>query len=226
MAKWSRVQIEVMARAAGWGARSKDASYVAMAESSGDDKIVNSIGCVGLLQINQPVHVGSHPKWTRAWLQNPMNNLAAGLVLYKASGWSPWADSKDKGGGGGWGQYVAGSGSTGVTPVDDDPCGLLKGPAKDQCLAAQNGQDGVPNLGDTAAQIGRLAQALAKAGNWTANPQNWVRIAYVVGGGLLALTAVSVIVRPYADRAYRDVRRALPIQTTKDVARQLRPNPE
>lgn len=231
MAKFSRGQIAVMARAAGWGSRSEDASWVAMAESSGDAIKVNEIGCVGLLQINQPVHVGSHPKWTVKWLQDPMNNLSAGLVLFKAAGNSfdqPWADSKHKGGiPEGWGPHVTGSGSGGgsASQVDSDPCKYLKGtPGYDQCVA-DNGGPAVPSLGDTAAQIGRLAQAVAKAGNWLADPGNWVRIAYVTGGGLLALTAMSVIIRPYTAGAYRDVRRALPVQTTKDVARQLRRNP-
>jgi hypothetical protein len=201
-----------------------------MAESSGDDKIVNEIGCVGLMQINQPVHVGKHPKWTRTWLQNPMNNLAAALVLYKEAGGfdAPWADSKHKGGGGGWGGKVSGSsgGTGGATQVDDDPCGLLVGPAYEECLKNQQGGGGGTSLGDTAAEIGRLAQAVAKAGNWLADPGNWVRIAYVGGGALLALVAVNVIIQPYAARGYRQVAGALPVRTTRDVAQQLRPNPK
>lgn len=232
MAKWPRGSIEIMARASGWGARAKDVSYVAMAESSGDDKVVNSIGCVGVLQINQPVHVRAHPKWTVKWLQDPINNLAAGKVLYDAAGKKfdgPWLDSRDKGAGGGWGQHVKGAGGgSGVEQAKDDPCELLKGtPGYDYCVR-DKGDSGTPGdaLGDTAAQIGRVAQAIAKAGNWLADPANWVRIAYVTGGGLLALTAVSVIIRPYAAGAYRDIRRALPVQTTKDVARQMRRNPQ
>lgn len=233
MAKWSRVQIAIMARASGWGSHSEDVSWVAMAESGGDDKTVNSIGCVGLLQINQPVHVGSHPKWTVKWLKDPMNNLAAGLVLFKADGnsfESAWADSKHKGGiPEGWGPHVGAGSSSGsdATQTADDPCALLKDtPGYDQCVADNGGKsNGTPSLGDTAAEIGRLAQAVAKAGNWLADPANWVRIGYVIGGGLLALTAASVIIRPYAAGAYGDVRRALPVRTTKDVARQLRRNP-
>lgn len=232
MAKWSRAQIEVMARASGWGERSKDVSYVAMAESGGDSKIVNAIGCVGLLQINQPVHVKKHPKWTRAWLQDPMNNLAAGKVLYDEAGKfdGPWLDSRDKGGGGGWGSKVSGgSGGTDATQVGDDPCDALKGtPGYDYCVRnkGDDGPDAGGGLMDTAEQIGRLAQAVAKAGNWLANPGNWVRIAYVAGGGLLALTAVSVIAQPYARTAYGQVRRALPVRTVQNVGRRLRSESE
>lgn len=233
MAKFSRKQIAVMARAAGWGTRSEDVSWVAMAESSGHSETVNEINCVGLLQINQPAHRSSHPKWTVKWLQDPINNLSAGRVLFKAAGNSfdkDWADSKSKGGiPEGWGPHVTGSGGGGdATQTKDDPCELLKGtPGYDYCV-----EDNTPGGGgddfsitDTAEQIGRLAQAVAKAGNWLADPGNWVRIAYVTGGGLLALTAVSVIIRPYTAGVYGQVMRALPVKTVKDIARQSRRNP-
>lgn len=225
-----------MATSVGWGTHADDVSWVAMAESSGDDKVVNGIGAVGLLQINQPVHVHDHPNWTVSWLQNPLNNLSAGLILFNAAGktFGPdWADSRSKGGiPEGWGPHVSaaaggtGGGSSTATQVDD-PCALLKGtPGYDYCVAQHSGGSGTPSLGDTAAQIGRLAQALAKAGNWVANPANWVRVAYVAGGAVLALVAVNVIVQPYAARSYGQITRALPIRTVRDVARQARPNPK
>lgn len=236
MTKWTRSQVRVMALGAGWGARSEDVSWVVMAESGGDDKIVNSIGCVGLLQVNQPVHVTAHPKWTRTWLQDPLNNLTAGKILFDAAGKSfsqPWADSKHKGGiPEGWGPHVsaAAGGTGGATQAADDPCADLKGtPAYDYCK--KNGaEDQVvpldpddPGAGaggsilDLANQIGRIAQSVAKAGNWLANPENWVRIAYVGGGAVLALVAVNVIVQPYMARSYRQVRAALPVETTKKI---------
>lgn len=186
MATWTRVQIEVMARASGWGARSADVSYVAMAESSGDDKVVNSIGCVGLLQINQPVHVGSHPTWTKKWLQNPMNNLAAGLVLYKAAGEKfdgPWLDSRDKGAGGGWGKHVKGSGSTGDTPPD----------------TGSTGSTGTADA--TQAGVWDTTEGLLDAAGWIANPQNWIRVLYVAGGGVLVIVGIAVIARPLLEKA-------------------------
>lgn len=68
------------------------ATAIAFAESSGRVEVVNSIGCVGLWQINQPVHVAAHPKWTRAWLQNAANNAAAAYELSNGgTRWSPWS---------------------------------------------------------------------------------------------------------------------------------------
>jgi hypothetical protein len=234
--KYGRTSIAVMARAVGWGSNSEPVSWVAMAESGGNAGSVNSIGCVGLLQINQPVHVKSHPTWTVQWLKDPMNNLTAGLVLFKAAGGRfdrDWADSKNKGGiPEGWGPHVAaalgGGGSGDASQASDDPCELLKGtPGYEYCTRnkGDSGPDGT-TLGDTAEQLGRLAQAVAKAGNWIADPANWVRIAYVAGGGVLALVAVNVIIQPYAARAYRQVAAAIPTRTVRDVSRQVRPNPK
>jgi hypothetical protein len=237
MATFSRVQIEVMARAAGWGARSRDASWVAMAESSGNASRVNSIQCVGLLQINQPVFIDQHPKWTIEYLQDPMNNLRAGLTIYKNAANSfdgPWADSKDKGGApGGWGPHVSSaSGSTGstATQADDNPCKDLHGPAHDYCMESVNPPDypdnGTPDTGvlGTVEELGRLAQAVAKAGNWLADPANWVRVAYVVGGGLLALTAIDVIIRPALSGTAGQLGRTLPGTVVRAGVRRRRAN--
>lgn len=240
--KYSKAQVAIMARAAGWGSRSNDVAEVAMAESGGDSNVVNSIGCVGLLQINQPVHVKAHPKWTRSWLQNPINNLSAGLVLYKAAGSKfdgPWLDSRDKGGGGGWGGKVSGSSGGTASQVDDsfggsDPLedfwnDLLgepeRGPGSegwDDDPFGLNQDLGLDGIREVADQLGRLAQAVAKAGNWLSAPNNWVRIAYVTGGALLALLAINTIVQPPAARGVRQVTSALPVKTAKKAARRLR----
>lgn len=71
-----------------WLARAK-------AESSLRTDVVNSIGAVGLFQINQPVWVKQYPTWSIAWLQNPTNNVAAARVV--SNDWknsSPWISSQ------------------------------------------------------------------------------------------------------------------------------------
>jgi hypothetical protein len=230
--KYSRQQIALMARSAGWGKQADNVAWVAMAESSGDASAVNSIGAVGLLQINQPVHVGSHPKWTVSWLKDPINNLEAGLVLYKAAGNKydgPWLDSRDKGGGGGWGQHVSGSGATQASdsfgssdPLEDFWNKLLgkpkRGPGSedyDEDPFGLNDTLGLSGLQDTATQLGRMAQAIAKAGNWMSDPANWVRVAYVTGGALLVLTAVATVSKPYVATAANKISGVMPSRILK-----------
>lgn len=67
------------------------ATAIALAESSGNATVINSIGATGLWQINQPVHVKAHPTWTKQWLQNPNNNAKAAYVLSNGGkNWTPW----------------------------------------------------------------------------------------------------------------------------------------
>ncbi len=230
MARYSRAEIEGMAVLAGWGRHARDASWVAMAESGGDAAIVNSIGATGLMQVLQPVHVQAHPTWTTKYLQNPMNNLRAAKVLFDAAGqkWDgPWLDSRDKGGlptgNGGWGQHVKGGGAS---QVDDkgDACDLLPegGMAREYCERDDGSDGGAPDTGtplddvkDTAEQIGRIAQASAKGANWIADPANWVRVVYVVGGGVLAVAAVNVIARPVITPAVQAVQQVTPTRTIR-----------
>lgn len=226
-----------MAVMAGWGAHARDASWVAMAESSGKSDVVNSIGCVGLLQINQPVHVQAHPTWTVAWLKVPMNNLKAGKVLFDGAGqkWDgPWLDSRDKGGlpgGGGWGPHVQGPGVTTVS----DPCDQIKGEAKKYCERGDQDYEDLPDdpdaygdpgggadllgLGGLTYQIGRFVQVTTKGANWLADAANWVRIVYVVGGGVLAIAAVNVVARPVIAPAIQSVGQVIPTKTYRRVRR-------
>src|ERR1044071_8543890 len=89
MATLTTAQMETYAALAGlpnpplWAA-------IGRAESGGRTDVVNSIGCVGWLQINQPVHVKSHPTWTQAWLKDPANNARAAQEIYDAQGLGAW----------------------------------------------------------------------------------------------------------------------------------------
>ncbi|MFD7908354.1 hypothetical protein ACFV4G_39700 [Kitasatospora sp. NPDC059747] len=92
MTTYTAAQIANVGYRAGW--RGEDlvtAVAVALAESSGDVTVVNSIGCVGLWQINVPVHVKEHPSWTTAAMQNADANAGAAYALWRdAHGWRPW----------------------------------------------------------------------------------------------------------------------------------------
>lgn len=238
MTRYSRGEIEAMAVMTGWGRHARDASWVAMAESSGESSTVNSIGCVGLMQVNQPVHVQAHPTWTVKWLQVPTNNLRAAKTLFDGAGqkWDgPWLDSRDKGGigtgNGGWGQFVKGGGGASQVDDEEDACSLLTGPAKAYCERDDGSDGGAPDTGtplddvaDTAEQLSRIAQAVAKGANWIADPANWVRVVYVVGGGVLTVAAVNVIARPAIAPAVQAVGQVIPTKTYRRVRNARRAN--
>lgn len=67
------------------------ATAVAMAESTGNSQVVNSIGCVGLFQIYVKVHIKANPEMTVANMKNPLLNAKAAYKLSNGgSNWRPW----------------------------------------------------------------------------------------------------------------------------------------
>lgn len=169
-------QIAVYARAAGltppdlWAA-------VAMAESSGRTDVVNPIGCVGLWQINQPVHVESHPSWTVAYLKDPGHNAAAAKVVAGSQGLSAWEAYTN----GSYKQYYNGSTTTPIASLN--PFDYL-GP---------NGGSGNGGVSGAIDGLATIAQTTVDGAKWISTPYNWVRIGYVVGGGILVIMGLGIV---------------------------------
>lgn len=188
MAKLTMAQMEMYAAAAGLPEPRKWAA-IGMAESGGRTDVVNAIGCVGIWQINQPVHVKTHPHWTVAWLKDPANNARAAKVIFDAQGWSAWeayTGPDGQGDDGPWRKHYEGGSGGSAAPVGflDDLTGGLG--------------DALGAAGDVASEVGRIAQAVARAGNWLSRSENWLRIGYVIGGGVLLGIGVAMVVRQEA----------------------------
>jgi hypothetical protein len=204
----TQAQIAQVARAAGLPGDPDVWAAVAMAESSGRTDIVNEIGCVGLWQINQPVHVKAHPQWTVAWLQNPMNNAKAAKEIYRSQGWGAWEayTGKDgRGSDGPWRNYYkknVGASAAGWDPLEDFWNDLLgppeRGPGSEGWDEGLPGDGLLPDLGigDVATGIGTIAEAVAKTAVWLGDSRNWVRIAYVAGGAVLVGMGLSIVAKP------------------------------
>lgn len=204
----SQAQIAQVARAGGLPGDPGVWAAIAMAESSGRTDVVNSIGCVGLWQINQRAHVGSHPTWTVAWLQNPVNNARAAATIYASQGFSAWeayTGPDGKGSDGPWKNYYRAGGGVvqaGFSPWDLDPFGLVPGnPNKDYAPDNPFGGDppysGIPDAAAGAGDaLGTIAEGVQKGAVWISNPKHWVSIGYVVGGGVLVLMGLAIIAKP------------------------------
>lgn len=218
----SQAQIVQVARAGGLPGDPEIWAAVAMAESSGQTDTVNPIGCVGLWQINQPVHVKSHPTWTVAWLKNPVNNAKAAKVIYRAQGWAAWeayTGPDGKGSDGPWRTYYKSGGTSGstVTPIFDwnDPFNLwpedwgdapdsLGGDTLNDLFDDGDGstkKSVAPGIEGVATGIGTIAEAVQKTAVWLGNAQNWVRIGYAAGGTLLVVMGLSIVAKPLASAA-------------------------
>lgn len=208
----SQGQIAQVARQGGLPGDPDVWAAIAMAESSGRTDVVNSIGCVGLWQINQPVHVKTHPTWTKAWLSNPVNNAKAAAWIYRAQGmaaWEAYTGPDGKGSDGPWRNYYKGGNAATAQAIDfdwKDPFGLwpesmdphLKGPLDEFFGDEPTDEFGNPvgGLEDVARGIGTVAEAVQKGAVWLGNARNWVRIGYVVGGGILVVMGLSIVAKP------------------------------
>jgi TRAP-type C4-dicarboxylate transport system permease small subunit len=51
---------------------------------------------------------------------------------------------------------------------------------------------------DTVTKVGG---AVTNTARWVSNPKNWVRVAYVIGGGILVYAAVESLILPYTTKA-------------------------
>lgn len=163
-------EIAGYAKAAGFhGKGLQTAVAVALAESSGRTSVVNSIGCVGLWQIYQSVHVKAHPNWTTAWLKNPANNARAAYVLSNGgTNWHPWETYTN-------GRYLIymSRAASAAGEATAEPTSEATGDA----LTAQNATTYGPSLG--------ITDFVAKV----TDPHLWYRVGLFLGGFLMLLIA-------------------------------------
>lgn len=182
-------QLIALARDAGFSeSQAPTMAAIAMAESSGRPGVVNEIGCTGLWQINQPVHVKDYPSWTQAWLKDPRNNARAAKVIYDKQGLSAWSVYTS----GAYKKYLP-SEST-VSEVYSDIGRFLKG------ISGGIGDIIGGTIGNAVSLPSQVtgffdaAEKPVKAAMWLFNPASWVRIVAMVFGimlmsaGILALS--------------------------------------
>lgn len=215
--KLTQSQIYAIAVAAGLP-DPKLMAAIAMAESSGDTTVVNSIGCVGLWQINQPVHVKAHPSWSVKWLQNPLNNAQAAKVILKQQGlgaWEVYTGPDGKGSDGPYQKYANAKIDTSTTADFDfwDPLDILPEGSTD-VMPDVPGMDAVEAVGD----------ALQKTADVLVNPQTWLRFAYGFAGVVLIAGGLFLVVRntPTVKSASESVKSAVnvvPVGRAANVAK-------
>lgn len=112
-------QIAGAVKAAGWPQNLwNTAVAVALAESSGQIDVVNSIGASGLFQILRSAHpeLFTQYKW-----DDPTQNAKMALIVYRNAGdsWSPWVTYTS----GAYRQYLARAGKATGSPVAPDAVG-------------------------------------------------------------------------------------------------------
>ncbi|HET7641156.1 MAG TPA: transglycosylase SLT domain-containing protein [Ktedonobacteraceae bacterium] len=175
---------------------------IAIAESGKDPEVVNSIGCVGLWQINQPVWVKQYPKWTVDYLKNPLNNARAAKVVYDQQGLSAWETYTTSDPNKTYKRFlVGGQNALKTANVPGYKPNLPSGTVQDIISGASDAASSgvtstVSGALDAAGQVGRLADLVAAAGQWITNPHNLIRVAWVVVGGVVLVVTVGSLAKP------------------------------
>lgn len=190
MATLSRDQIAMYARAAGLSGGSVDiAVAVALAESGGNPRAHNPVppdNSYGLWQINMLGSLGPDRRkklgiTSNSALFDPaVNARAMSLISSKGTNWTPWSTYTN----GAYKKHLQG----GAVQTDLVPDFLVPDPLEDFADGAV----------EVAKEVGRIAQAIAKAGNWLSRAENWLRIGYVAGGGVLVAAGLTMVVRKEA----------------------------
>jgi len=180
-------EIYSLARSVGLtDARAKVAAAVAMAESGGNPNAHNTTppdDSYGLWQINMygslgPARRKSLGLSSDADLYNPQTNAKAMAQISNNGGnFHPWSTYTN-------GSYLKFVNAT-VEDKTGDPGWLSKiGGAVSPIIGAR----------DVAGSAAGAVEMMGKAAVWVSNPLNWLRVAYVVVGGVIVVVGVHSII--------------------------------
>lgn len=193
MAKLSARQIFALARDAGFSqGQAVTMTAIALAESGGETTAVNRSNSngtidVGLWQINS-VH-----GYSESAMKDPFQNAKAAKAIHARQSYGAWTVYKK----GTYNKYLpealkaAPSGGTSISSILSGLRTLAS--AGDDVAGAVPGQ--LAELTGAKAAMGAL-DLVARAGTWITNPQNWLRIVYVVVGGALVVGALVMVTKP------------------------------
>jgi hypothetical protein len=188
VATYSAGQIALVARAAGFSGQALvTAVAVALGESSGRTDVVNSIGCVGLWQVNQPVWVKEHSAWTVSYLQDPSHNAQAAYEISSGgSNWQPWEAYTN----GAYKNYLPqAQAAAGMSPAG--------GAVPANWLTDIPGEV-AGGVGDAVGSI--IPAPITKTFDELTDPHTWLRVAYLLVGGALVIGGLLVVAKPVIEK--------------------------
>lgn len=215
----SQSELYTLAKSVGLSdGNAKTAAAVAMAESGGNPNAHNANTATGddsygLWQINMLGALGPARRVQFGISSNnelynpPVNARAMAILSSTGANFTPWSVYKS----GSYRRFL-------TTPVEDkssDPGWLSK--LGDVVAWPIGGLGG--DIKDTASAAAATAQIVAKAAAWSSNPQNWIRVAYVVGGSVVIIAGLVMILGD--TKAGRTVLSAAPAGRVKTTLRKV-----
>lgn len=212
MANLSQQQIAMYAQAAGMSDPGT-MSAIAMAESGGNPRAHNPVppdDSYGLWQINMlgsmgPARRKQYGISSNAELFDPAVNARAAAKILAGQGPSAWSTYTN----GAYKKFMPGGSKSGATQAswwdplwNLDPFGLVPGnPNGSSPGDPFGGNPPYAGTADVATGVGTVAEAVVKATQWMANPRNWIRVGYVLGGGVLVVLGLGIIAKPLVVQA-------------------------
>lgn len=186
----------------------KTAAAIAMAESGGNpnahnDNAATGDDSYGLWQINMRGSLGPARRTqfgisNNGELYTPTVNAKAMKTLSQSGRvWTPWTTYTR----GTYRSYLANPVTKQNLPADV-AAGIAGGIGG--ALTAGTGQLlAFPQ--DILDAFHKISTGLEKTTNWVSNQRNWVRVAYVIGGGIMVYAAIETLILPYSTRAVSTV---------------------
>lgn len=186
-------QIAGLAWNAGFrGGPLETAVAVALGESSGRTEVVNSIGCVGLWQIN----TRAWPQYSVAAMKDPQANANAAYAISNGgTDWHPWEVYTKR-------SYLlfvpqAKAGVTALQHLGADTSPSLFDRLRGVVRAPIDTAAGVVDAAQGAAEgVTQFAQFPAKVLAWISDRNNMIRVSKVVVGTGLVVAGMVVVSRP------------------------------
>jgi len=211
---------------------------LALAESDGNPNVHNIIppdNSYGLWQINMrgsmgPANLKKLGLSANSQLYDPGVNAVAARMIYAEQGYKAWSTyggpkyrlylpkakaavavpyQYSQGGIGDWWKWATSKDPWGLVPPkyegnipndvggSSDPIGgVLNNP--------------VDSLNSVAGQVGTIASAVVKAGNWLSDPASWLRIVYVAGGAAVLVFAMQSLFKPVAGQIASSALKVIP----------------
>jgi hypothetical protein len=181
--------------------RARVAAAVMMAESGGDASQVTNDSddlSYGLWQINMkggmgPTRRALYGLKSNDDLLDPATNAKVmSAISHQGANWSAWGAYTNNS----YKKFL----NTSVSLVDLP----IPGPGG----TIVNGllgflPDSVPGLStslDALDTVTKIGGAVTNTARWVSNPKNWLRVVYVIGGGILVYAAIETLILPYSTK--------------------------
>jgi myosin-crossreactive antigen len=191
MAKFTAGQMTAIAEKAGFNKNdAKIMGAIGMAESSGDPNAHNDNpktkdNSYGLWQINMRYH--NHKELqihTNEDLFVPFINADAAHRIFKSQGFKAWSTYKN----GDYKKYLSQADADKATQEELD-----KNPMESSPIG-----EALSGVTDSASAVFEIANDIGKAAAWISTPSNWLRVLYIVGGGIVIVAGIAYLAKDTA----------------------------